>query len=245
MTLHKIADDPREEHHEHYGDDHRRDHDLDLLGHADGGKDRIQGKDDIQQHNLHDDTEKRAADASRCLSFAAFELLVDLMRALGNEKQATAEEDQIAPGQLIAKNHQERRREADDPRQREQQSNTHQHGQAQPDKTGFLGLIPWQLSGQDRDKNDVIDAKDEFERHQGDERDPDLRVCEPFHWLRLLTGTASYPYSSSLTGEEAGAVAVVKSQTLPSSRISIVYCAGVNLRYHRDTMATCQRRRYG
>ena len=44
----------------------------------------------------------------------------------------------------------------------------------------FLLLLR-QLSGEDRDEDDVVDAENDLEHRQRDEADPDLWVGEPFH----------------------------------------------------------------
>ena len=36
-----------------------------------------------------------------------------------------------------------------------------------------------QLAGEDRDENDVVDAEDDFERGEGEERDPDVQRTNP------------------------------------------------------------------
>ena len=42
-------------------------------------------------------------------------------------------------------------------------------------------LVGGQLTRQDRDEDDVVDAQDDFQERQGCERNPDLRVGKPLH----------------------------------------------------------------
>src|SRR5690606_310744 len=41
-----------------------------------------------------------------------------------------------------------------------------------------------QLAGQDRDEDDVVDPQHDFERREGQQRDPDLRIGERFKHRR-------------------------------------------------------------
>ena len=58
MTVNKIADGSRGEHHHPHRDHHCRHHDEQMIRQADGGDHWIEAKDDIQQHDLHDGAEE-------------------------------------------------------------------------------------------------------------------------------------------------------------------------------------------
>ena len=55
---------PGEKHHEADGNDDRGDHDGKLVGHPQGGNDRIEGEDNVQQEDLHNNRAKGCPDTS-------------------------------------------------------------------------------------------------------------------------------------------------------------------------------------
>ena len=78
------------------------DHDRDLLHHADGGDDRVEREHDVEQHDLDQMTPaKLAAPAWDRVSLFSLELVVDLVRALGEQEQAADDEDQVAAGDAV------------------------------------------------------------------------------------------------------------------------------------------------
>ena len=105
-----------------------------------------------------------------------FERLVDLHRALGDQEQATEEQDQVASGYLLPEQHEQRFGQAHDPGQRQQQQDARAHRQQQSETPRIVTLLHRQAVGQDRDKDDVVDPQHDLERRQGNEGDPDLGV---------------------------------------------------------------------
>ena len=90
-----------EHHHERDGDDHRRDHDRDLVDHADRGDDRVEREDDVEQHDLHDHRRNDAAlTAAEACALLALELVVDLVGALADQEQAARDQDEVAARDL-------------------------------------------------------------------------------------------------------------------------------------------------
>ena len=98
------------QHHEH-GEDDGRDHDPHIVGHPDRGDDRVEREHDVEQHHLDDDAGEGRGHPSRSASVGAFELVVDLVGRLGEQEQAAADQDQVAAGDLLAENAEERRRQ--------------------------------------------------------------------------------------------------------------------------------------
>ena len=62
MFLYEGADFAGKEHHEADRNDYRGNHDGKLAGHSQGGDDRIKGKNDVQQENLHNNRAKGCSD---------------------------------------------------------------------------------------------------------------------------------------------------------------------------------------
>ena len=122
--------------------------------------------------------------AALLLFFRAFQAVVDLHGALEQQEQAAEEEDQVTPGDALAEQVEQVGGQAHDPGDREQQQDPRAHGQGQAEEARLRLLGRRQAPDQDRDEDDVVDAEDDFQGGQGQERDPDFRTGEPFHrWL--------------------------------------------------------------
>jgi hypothetical protein len=102
----------------------------------------------------------------------AFELLVDFQRALREQEQAAADQDQIAPGERLAEHREQRMGQTRDPGQRHQQQDAREHGAGQAHGACAGTLCLRQLVGHDRQENDVVDAKHDLQRCQRDEGGP-------------------------------------------------------------------------
>ena len=88
------------------------DHHPQLVDHADGRDDRVEREDDVEQHDLDDHAGERRARRGRRVLLLPFELLVDLEGALAEQEQAAADQNQIAAGDGVAEQREERRRSA-------------------------------------------------------------------------------------------------------------------------------------
>ena len=89
-----------DDHHDHRDDD-GGDHHAELVDHADRGDHRVEREDDVEQHDLHDHAGERRRHARRAVALVALELLVDLVRALGDQEQAADEQDQVAARRVL------------------------------------------------------------------------------------------------------------------------------------------------
>ena len=81
---------------------HRRDHDLDVLRHADGGDDRVEREDQIDRRPAARPPARTIASAAPALpsSSPRFDLAVDFVGRLGDQEQAAADQDDVAPGNV-------------------------------------------------------------------------------------------------------------------------------------------------
>src|SRR4030095_3788375 len=57
--------------------------------------------------------------------------------------------------------------------------------EAQAGLTGLLPLMLGQFARQNRDENDVVDAKDNLKQRERDQRNPAFGRCNPFHGAGL------------------------------------------------------------
>jgi hypothetical protein len=109
----------------------------------------------------------------------AFELQVNFVRALGDQEQPADDENQVAPGDVVPEEPKERRREAHHPGDRQQQQNPDEHRQEHAQLAGTLALFARQFAGEDRHEDDVVDAEDDLEHAEGEERDPAVDARRP------------------------------------------------------------------
>src|SRR5687767_2948978 len=125
-----------------------------------------------------------------------FELVVDLVRALSEEEQTTEDQDQVAAGDLLAEDGKPRLCQADDPRERKEQQDAGDHGAEEPQAPRAWLLFLRQFPRENRDEDDVVDAKDDLEERQRQERNPDLRISQPVHNVCVLR-VGQTPYNSA------------------------------------------------
>ena len=92
----RLGGDEHDEHREHDG----RDHDAQVVGHADGRDDRVEREHDVEDHDLSDHGGERRG-TPRGPVFAALELVVNLLGRLGEQEQTAADEDQVTAGDRL------------------------------------------------------------------------------------------------------------------------------------------------
>ena len=177
----EVADRLGRDHHDADGDDDGGDHDRELAGHADGGDDRVEGEDDVEDHDLADDGGKRRRDAGAGVAFLAFELLVDFDGGFPEEEEAAADEDEVASREAVVEGVEERLCEAHDPGEGEEEQDAHAHGAGEAEGAGAWLLVAGQLADQDGDEDDVVDAEDDFEKGECGKRDEPVGGEEGVH----------------------------------------------------------------
>ena len=67
------------------------------------------------------------------LLVSRLDLGVNFVRALGDQEQPAADQDQVAPGEFVAEQREDRRRQPHDPGQRQQQRDAEDEGERQAD----------------------------------------------------------------------------------------------------------------
>src|SRR5687767_12281834 len=149
-----------------------------------------------------------------------FELVVDLVRALSEEEQTTEDQDQVAAGDLLAEDGKPRLCQADDPRERKEQQDAGDHGAEEPQAPRAWLLFLRQFPRENRDEDDVVDAKDDLEERQRQERNPDLRISQPVHNVCVLRVTRGLQTSRDGIGQTPYNSA---SQVNPSSLGGAIY----------------------
>ena len=93
-------------------------HDREVVGHADGGDDRVDRKDEVEQQDLEDRTAERDVDGMAddlVLVVLGVDGVVDLLRRLPDQEQAASDQDEVAEREAVAEGREQRRGHADDP----------------------------------------------------------------------------------------------------------------------------------
>src|SRR5207245_11768680 len=144
-----------------------------------------------------DNARERGAGPHVPASLLAFELVVNLTGALPQEEQAPQEENHVPSGERVPEHAEERAREAHDGGQGEQQENARPHGQGEADGAGPSLGVGRQLSGQDRDEDDVVDAEDDLEHREGEEGDAGFGGGEPGHGANVKCPMSNTEFRNS------------------------------------------------
>ena len=80
MLLDKLADGTGEKHHDTDGNNHRNDHERYFRYNTDGGKDRVKGKNDVEQNDLNNGSRQGYAfcfTLTVFLFFVTFHFMID------------------------------------------------------------------------------------------------------------------------------------------------------------------------
>ena len=168
-----------EEQHDADRQHHGRDHDRQVLGHADRGDDRVEREDHVEDGDLRDDHPEGAGAAGALLvRVGHLELLVDLRGGLGHQEEAAAHEHQVAAGDVAPEDREERRGEPHDPADGEEERQPRAEREEEAELARLVLLRGRQPAGEDGQEDDVVDAEDDLEGRQGGQRDPGFGLGE-------------------------------------------------------------------
>ena len=105
---------------------------------------------------------------------------MDLLRALVEQEETAARQNQVTPGKAVAADREDRRRQPHQPGNGGQQREPHEQGERKPyaARTGLQ--MRGQPPGHDGDEDEIVDAQNDFENREGQKARPDLRVEQPF-----------------------------------------------------------------
>ena len=157
-------------------------HDAKLVDHADGSDHGVEREHGVEHDDLRDDGGKAGVGALAGGNVQlAFDTLVQLHRRLGQQEEAAHQQNQVAPGERQRAEGNQGCGEFDEPGDDGEQAKTHDHGERQADKAGFVTLVRGEFVRQDGDEDQVVDAKDDLEHDKGEQADPDIWVKKPFH----------------------------------------------------------------
>src|SRR5215217_2662456 len=115
------------------------------------------------------------------MAFISLELAMHLVRALCEKEESAYQEDDVTSGDLLTQHREERCGEADDPGDREEQQDAHEHREPETYASGCLALFDGKLAGKNGYEDNVVYAKNDLERSECREGNPRLRVSYPIH----------------------------------------------------------------
>ena len=84
--------------HEDTADDDGGDHDPNLFDHSDGGDDGVEGEDDVDPDDAHQNLVEGCGFGFLCSFLSSFKLVVNLLYRLENEIETAAEQDEVFDG---------------------------------------------------------------------------------------------------------------------------------------------------
>lgn len=154
----------REQHHGNRRDD-RDEHDRDVLRHADRSHDAVDGKHEIEQQNLADGRQRREPRAGcgpGVILGVVRDVMMNLARGFPHEEHAAGNQNQIAPREAVAERFEDRRGEPHDQRDGAEQAESHHEREPDADALRARPVLGWQLVGEDRNEDEVVDAEHDF-----------------------------------------------------------------------------------
>ena len=104
--------------------------------------------------------------------------VMDLFGRLPDKKQAASNQDQIAPGEAVTESGENRGCKLDDVGEGRKQDEPHQQSRHDAEPPGLGTVLRGKLVGQDRDKDQVIDAEHHLHRDKRHHGGPSLSRCK-------------------------------------------------------------------
>ena len=128
----------------------------------------IEREHQVDNDDLDDDQEKCGAHPLGLAVFVArLHLAVNFVGRLCDQKQATADQNDVAPGERQVSDGKDGLGKPNQPYQQAEQEDAEQKRERQPDLSGAIGLRLPNSGNDDGQKNYVVDAENDFERRQG------------------------------------------------------------------------------
>ncbi len=119
------------------------------------------------------------------LVLLAFERAVNFVHALPEQKEPAAQQDEVAAGERLAGELEQRIGERHHPSDRQEQADPRPRGERKTDRAGATAFALAQACDQNRNEDDVVDTEHDLERGERGERNPGARIRQPIHGTRL------------------------------------------------------------
>ena len=103
---------------------------------------------------------------------------MNLVRRLGNQKQATRNQNNVVPGEQIAPKSDDRFSQAHHPCEREQQRDPKQQSKTEAELSHYHRAPRLEPRDQHRDEHHIVDTEHDLERRQRQKREPCIRIGE-------------------------------------------------------------------
>src|ERR1700754_2523229 len=117
---------------------------------------------------------------------------MDFVGGLGNEKQAAADQDDVAPGERIMIGGENITGQSNQPYEKAEQHDTEQERESEADLARAPCLFFRDNGDDNRNENDVVDTENDLERRQRQQGSPGFRARQEFHhaWSDLTSRIA-------------------------------------------------------
>ncbi len=180
MSGDEARDRPRGRIHDGDRDQHRRDHDADVLRHADRRDNGIDREDHVDEDDLANHQRHRAARRKRAGRTArtvrplqlTLDLGMQLMGRLGDEEQAAEDENEVVPGKLIIPQGEDNGGKPEQRGECKQERNPEDGREREAKAARGFATPGIKARHQDRDEDDIVDPEHDFERSQAHQRRP-------------------------------------------------------------------------
>ena len=150
-------------------------------------------EDKIDDCDLQNDKKKIGARAASLLRlrFLGVDLAMNFEDGLGDQEETPADQNNVAPADLVAVDDEERRAQSPEECKPEQQRDTKDERQEEPDLARSAAGGRLKAGSQERKKNDIVNAENNFERRQGQQRSPRIRIGEKREHAETLKKTVN------------------------------------------------------
>ncbi len=151
------------QHHYYDSNDDGNHHHWQMLHHTHRCDHTIEREDSIEYDDLNDNLpEDCMCDACVLMPMCTFKALMQLHRTLGEKEQTTDQHNEIAARERKLHHGDQRFTQRHDPGDRSQQRKAHQQGQRKTNYTRTITLMRWKFIGQNGDKDEIVDAENNF-----------------------------------------------------------------------------------
>ena len=184
VAVDEVRDGVDEDHHEEHGQHDGDDHDDEVVGHAHGRDDRVDGEDEIHDHDgAHGLRQRDTVQRLVFLAVLGFELgqlerVAQLGDTLVYKVAAADEQHEVAHRESVRVrpevDGEQRRGHVHEERCEAQKQDAHDQGTGQAELTADVLLVLGQAVRRDRYEHQVVHAEHDFQEDEADQADPCL-----------------------------------------------------------------------
>ena len=184
--------------HDHHGNADGDDHHGQFAGDPDGGKDRVERKDEIHDGDVqHDEPKRPGLPLWIRLVVVIVDFAVDFERRLTDQEDPRQDQHYVAPGEIMPYDRHDRSGQRDEPGEACKAGDAEHQGQDKTEEAGEAGLPDRQAGAEERQEDHIVDAEDDLHRAQRGERQPPRGRDDP---SEIHHGTGALRFSPRCRG---------------------------------------------